>query len=322
MKSLTVKNKFTEPVKDILYRYFGVFPPYPPMRLSLPALSPESKKTIDDLRTVCLFLGPHRNLTTLTASTLALHPNCQVLSHGGPRVLPVEELNFLENYSDEKMVNFLHFALVMSETGDRGEYGGSITVTHPFRDHPIIRETYRRRYGRAMAKKEIHCLVWKEAHLVSEYVAEKNIDLGQVLRQNDKLQIIMPVRNPIHVAFSFFSRDRFMQKFYAHLERNDINGVLDDVLGKMADAVTLQKNFPDRVMIFFEDEISSSLFVRMAHFLRISPEGRWIKDTLACFDVQPAKYEVPQSLTKYYKDRVAKVFENSPEIALKFEQFS
>ena len=47
------------------------------------------------LRSVCLALGPYRNLTTLTAGILSLHPQCQVLNHAGVRLLPDPERNFL-----------------------------------------------------------------------------------------------------------------------------------------------------------------------------------------------------------------------------------
>lgn len=57
---------------------------------------------IQDVRAVCLALGPYRNLTTLTASVIALHPNCQVLNHGWSRVAGKGKLNFLTDYDASK----------------------------------------------------------------------------------------------------------------------------------------------------------------------------------------------------------------------------
>jgi hypothetical protein len=314
-------NPYTEGIKDALYRWFGAYPPHPPMRVELSPPTQVEQKSLEQLKTICIFLGPHRNLTTLTASVLALHPNCQILSHAGPRVFPVVERNFLDDYSEEKMNNFLHFAYVMSQTADRGEYGGSITVTHPFRDHEIIRETYRKRYGRKMVKDRVDCLIWKEAHLVQNYVDEHIIDLGTILEKNDKLRLIMPVRNPLHVALSFFSRDRFMDKFYKHLDRNDLESVLDDILGKMSRTIELSEAHPKQVMVFFENEISKDLFVRMADFLNISPDALWIKDTLRCFDVQPAVYDIGPELQQSFMSKVKTLFGNSPSALSKFEQY-
>ena len=58
---------------------------------------------IEDIKTACVFLGPYRNLTTLTASVLALHPRCQMLNHAGGRIFSESELNFIENHSLEKV---------------------------------------------------------------------------------------------------------------------------------------------------------------------------------------------------------------------------
>jgi len=41
---------------------------------------------INNIESVCITLGPYRNLTTLTASVLFLHPNCKVLNYAARRV--------------------------------------------------------------------------------------------------------------------------------------------------------------------------------------------------------------------------------------------
>lgn len=57
------------------------------------------------MTTVCSILGPYRNLTTLTASCLMLHPNIQVLNHYHQLNSQVD--NFLLNYSDENFERFI-----------------------------------------------------------------------------------------------------------------------------------------------------------------------------------------------------------------------
>lgn len=310
-----------EASKDILYRHTGLFPPKLPHVRELEALDGEMLETIAGLKTVCLFLGPNRNLTTLTGSVLALHPNCQVLSHAGMRVLPVEELNFLHGYSEEKFKRFCQFALVMSQNGDKGSFGGSVVMTHAFRNHKVMRRAFRKRYGRQLIKDRIDCLVWKEAHRVDDFIAENNVDLSAVLQKNEKLRLLMPVRNPLDIALSFSKKAGMRRNFFSELEAKDTRPLLDSILDKMLRAVRLQKKFPERVMIFFEDDIRPDLFPRMAKFLNLDPEAHWLRDAQACFDVQPSGYKVPDSLKEYYAARVRELFTDIPEAQARFNQY-
>ena len=87
---------------------------------------------IEECKTVCLTLGPYRNLTTLTAATLFLHPHCQVLNHAGSRIFENQAVNFLADYSRAKFDRFIQFAIQISGGGKRGNFGGSITYSHAF----------------------------------------------------------------------------------------------------------------------------------------------------------------------------------------------
>src|SRR5689334_13648080 len=70
---------------------------------------------ISECKSVCLALGPYRNLTTLTAATLFLHPNCQVLNHGGMRIFGNLQVDFLSNnYSEERFNRFVQYAIRIS----------------------------------------------------------------------------------------------------------------------------------------------------------------------------------------------------------------
>src|SRR5882672_10493469 len=119
-----------------------------------------SDSIADRIRTVCLFLGPYRNLTPLTASLLSLHPHCQVLNHAGARVFAAPDVNFLLDPSVATLRRFCDFALSASQGGQRGNYGGSITLSHAF-DSDVVRDAYRNRYGELLIKPSVDCLVWK-----------------------------------------------------------------------------------------------------------------------------------------------------------------
>lgn len=97
--------------------------------------------TTNNLKTACFALGPYRNLTTLTAALLFLHPRCQVPNHGSDRILPNPDVNFLIEYGTEKFDAFVRYAIELSAEGTRGRHGGSIMLSHAF-DDPQIQETY------------------------------------------------------------------------------------------------------------------------------------------------------------------------------------
>src|SRR5262245_62722330 len=80
--------------------------------------------------TLCVFLGPYRNLTTLTAAVLGLHPECVVLNHGFGRVEAHRSLAPFAPPSQPGFDRFLRFAVEASRQGRRGGYGGSIAASH------------------------------------------------------------------------------------------------------------------------------------------------------------------------------------------------
>ncbi len=87
---------------------------------------------IESIRTICLALGPYRNLTTMTASILFLHPNCQVLNHAAQRIFGDDRIDFIENFNSETFDHFVRYAIYISQHGQQGQYGGSITHSHAF----------------------------------------------------------------------------------------------------------------------------------------------------------------------------------------------
>ena len=62
---------------------------------------------VSSINTLVCLAGPYRNLTTLTASIAALHPNCQVLNHAQKRILPHQEVDFFSDYTLDKWKRFL-----------------------------------------------------------------------------------------------------------------------------------------------------------------------------------------------------------------------
>ena len=95
--------------------------------------------------------GPYRNLTTLTASVAALHPNCQVLNHAHERILPHREVDFFSDYTSDKWNRFLQYGLRISLGGERGRTGGSIVHSHAF-DHGNVKDLYQKGMQKTRSK--------------------------------------------------------------------------------------------------------------------------------------------------------------------------
>src|SRR5688572_6710957 len=147
---------------------------------------------ISQLQTVALTLGPYRNLTTLTASILFLHPECQVLNHGGPQILASEELDFFCNYSDERFARFVRFAVLASQGGDRGGPGGSITLSHAFDGGYEVKKMFEERFGSIRVKPVIKTLMWKESLILANHLRKHGIDVSRILEVNDRLRFLVP----------------------------------------------------------------------------------------------------------------------------------
>ena len=63
---------------------------------------------MDNIKSVCLMVGPYRNLTTLLAGVMALHPNVQVMNHGMVTLFKNKENNmdFWLSFNINNLPNF------------------------------------------------------------------------------------------------------------------------------------------------------------------------------------------------------------------------
>ncbi len=156
--------------ENLLWKVISRFPPDP--------------DNFASLKTVCIIVGPYRNLSTLLASLLFLHPTCQVLNHAEDRVLSKKELNFLRDYSDEKFSRFCRFALFASARGQRSGYGGSILFSHAF-ERPAFKQAFRERFGaKTVVKKKVESIVWKANLRASSEMKHSGIDWQKFFEKN------------------------------------------------------------------------------------------------------------------------------------------
>jgi tetratricopeptide (TPR) repeat protein len=275
---------------------------------------------IDDIKSVCLILGPYRNLTSLTAAVLFLHPSCQVLNHAAMRILHKNELNFfMNNYDIKKFNSFLKYAICISEGGKRGPFGGSITLEHSF-DRDNIRRSYRNRYGDSLIKEEIRCFIWKESSKISNLMKQNNINLEEIFLNNNKLKFLMPIRNPLDCAESNMTTGHKI--FISDLNQNSsFEEVLECIIKEFSWFINLQRKYPERFFHFFENSFTEKILLNLANFLNINQDGEWIKSALSNFQITK-KYAHAQGRITFYKNLVNKYLKDCPEDLEKFLLFS
>lgn len=266
---------------------------------------------ISECKTVCLALGPRGNLTTLTAAVLFLHPECQVLNHGGRRIYGNKPVDFLSDYSDEKFKRFIQFSIRISK-GFRKKVGGSIVHSHAFDSKYKTEEVYEKS-GLGLVKEHIQSLFWKESHETSNVIRDRNVDLGNIFKQNEQLRFLQPIRNPMDCAISNLKNTGHMRAFGLTRDASVIDttrAVLDEIyrLGQF------NQMYPGRFFYYFEHGISRNMLIDMAKFLQLEPYETWLTDSLSIMKTKPS-YEHNGDLLSFYRKYVAEKFSQYPVLS-------
>lgn len=267
---------------------------------------------IDSVETVCLALGPYRNLTTLTAATLFLHPNCQVLNHASDRIFGVEEIDFLPDFSRQKLDRFTQFAIRISAKGKQGDYGGSITYSHAFDAAHNMQELHESTDS-GLLKENINSLFWKESLRTSNLIRQKGIDLTDIFDKDERLRFLLPIRNPMDCAISNLKTGHV--QYFEDLDENPSpTDVLKEILDEIRWFATLQKKNPERFFYFFEHDISSQMLTRLAEFLHLDADERWIANALAAMKIKSG-YDHDRELVDFYRNTVNVNFKEFPQLS-------
>ena len=229
--------------------------------------------SLPDLRSVGIFLGPYRNLTTLTASVLGLHPHCQVLNHAGVRILGNPLLDFFVASDTAVFREFCRFAVTASASGLPGRHGGSIRHSHAFGARHEVSRLYADRFGETDLKSRIVTLVWKESLDVSRHIRQHAVDVAALLKKHAELRFLMPVRHPIDCAYS-----NIASKHARSLVRErpiSFEKVLAAVIDELCWFAALRESAPDRMLLFFEYEIGRPLIRQLQTFLELEADEEW-----------------------------------------------
>jgi hypothetical protein len=229
-----------------------------------------------DVTSVGLFLCPNRNLTTLTAAILSLHPHVQVLNHGFERLQAAGLLRFLHSNRDDDLEAFVRSAIGMSGNGRRGDYGGSILLSHAY-DKPALRAAYAQRYADAPLKSETTCLIWKDGARLREYLKSNNIDPVVLAERLPRLHFISPLREPV-------AHLRSLQKYYAPEPPDYIRPSLPDLTAKNVARYILaahneflhwRERNPTQFFAFSQNDLSMDAARRLLGFLQIASDQAW-----------------------------------------------
>jgi len=272
-----------------------------------------------ELRTVCVALGPYRNLTTITAAILALHPHCQVLNHAGTRILNRRRLDFLRHPDQATFEAFTRFAIQVSCAGQRGDYGGSITLSHAFAGSPTLRDMYRAAYGANLRKDVIHSLFWKESLAVANHIREHGVDLARLVHENAALRFLLPVRHPLDCAASNLKTGH-VSRFRGLDARTPIERVVLAILDEFRWFIEWRERRPDRFFCVFAHEFGRPMLRSMAQFLDIAPDEKWSDNALAVFQNESSYVHSPE-LRDCYAAAVHERFSSHPEFGGKLLAF-
>jgi hypothetical protein len=261
--------------------------------------------------TVALILGPYRNLTTLTASLLSLHPHCQVLNHGLDRVLRPKQ-DFLRQYSDERLDRFCAAALKASVGGKRGDHGGSIQYSGGF-ERGNFGPVYEARYGTQLIKDDVRCLVWKESQGVTNRIRLAPDAIGTLVAEAPRLRYLMPVRNPIACALSNIRKH--LAERIAGVDPSDAADVLDRILEQLAWFARSATLDPDRFFMFFEDDTAAVICDGLVRTFAISDDDEWRRTVEANFVLTGKHYSYEPELVAAFETSVQTHLSDLPELA-------
>lgn len=267
---------------------------------------------VEDCESVCLILGPYRNLTTLTAATLFLHPNCQVLNHAGGRIFGSKHIDFLADFSEKKLSRFIQYAIRVSQRGKKGGHGGSIVFSHAF-DSKYPMKTAFLSQGGLRKKRSIRCLLWKESHQVLQLIQGQNIHLGNIFKKDRRLRFVLPIRNPMDCAISNIQTGR-AGKFEGLNNKSTETEVVQAILDEIMWFAKLNISYPDRFFYYFEHTISRNMLARLALFLELEPLDSWLNDAVSVMKTKSSYYH-HRDFISFYRQYVTDTFVCFPELS-------
>ncbi len=265
----------------------------------------------ENVNNLTLFIGPYRNLTTFLAAMFSLHPQLLVLNHAGTRVFKNKDINFLNNYSEIKFHTFINFFIHAIKKGYKGMRGGNIKYSHVFEKNEKLHQLLDKNKVDTNNK---FSLVWKESHMVTNYFVENKNELITVLEKNQKINLLFPVRNPLDCASSTLNNNK--SKYFKPENRNDIASIVKEIFDQYLFFLEIKKNYPNRILFFFENDFNSDKLSELCEFLKIEKSDEWnsfVKENLKI----TSSYKYSDKTIEMCVREIEKLFINYPEFKYK-----
>lgn len=274
---------------------------------------------VSSINTLVCLAGPYRNLTTLTASIAALHPNCQVLNHAQNRILPHQEVDFFSDYTLDKWKRFLQYGLLISKGGERGRTGGSILHSHAF-DYGNVKDLYRERYGEKSIKDHVQSILWKEGLFLANHLRKHNVDPIYLIKKQKRLKFVLPIRNVLDCAVS--NKKTTLACIFNDIDKgSSLKEIISAILEEHLKFFKRQQKMPDHFFHFFEHSFDKETLMAYCHFANIPFDEQWSLDVLSIFDMK-SMYDHDQEIIQFYNEEVEAKFNDYPEIKTKLLAFS
>jgi len=250
------------------------------------------------VKTIAVYLGANRSLTTISAAMLALHPDVTVLNHAFTRIFADPANDFLVEPTPEKLASFATAACEMALGGERGAVGGHILHSHAFGE-ATLRQTYLDRYGWD-AKPQSTCLLWKDATRVTNYLINNRIALDAVARSLPALRFVIMVRNPVDICISSI-RKGYSERLVGAEHKNSLKHVFTHMIKLFAWFSKAAAANPAQFRFIYQDElIDRARLIELCRFLDISADENWLDDIARLIRLRPS-YPITEEQKAHFK---------------------
>jgi len=238
------------------------------------------------VKTIAIYLGATRSLSTITSAMMALHPEVTVLNHAYGRIMADARNDFLGTPIQERLESFAQTALDMALGGRKGDFGGHILHSHAF-DDETLRQAYLDRYGWG-AKPSTTSLVWKEGTVVTNRIARDNLDIVAIARSLPMLRFIALVRNPVDIAISSIDKG-YSKALVPGGQERDFDMVFAQIVRRFAWFSQHASRQPDQFRFIYQDELlDCRQLAALCDFLRISVSADWLDEIGRLVQLRPS----------------------------------
>jgi hypothetical protein len=184
----------------------------------------------------------------------------------------------------------------------------------------VVQQTYQRRFSDRIVKKKIRSLIWKESLFVSNSLRAAEFDFAKAFATHPQMKFLMPIRNPIDCAIS-----NCMTGHGQHFEdvkaNTEFDKTLDNILKEIEWFVSLRKRYPQQFFCYYQDEFDAEALTKLATFLGIESDQRWLADALECYRLkQPYAYS--KAIRDAFQAKVSERFRVWPIVKEKLLGFS